>query len=192
MKSVAVLAVSVTLACPVAAQTIDQKSQGACSPTIAEVAGSVSVNLTCNLTDEDLRLNARHNWELAKRDARVLLFSQASYLLPAVNDYVRQPTPAHWAEVRHEVALIHTILTAAIESALAYEATLPHESPQLQGIHSLYRSRGIALSALEVQTEPMPVPGVRQWLVDYSALVHSLTGELDRFDETTLSKTATR
>ncbi|MFG6736478.1 hypothetical protein ACGY6K_12760 [Burkholderia pseudomallei] len=193
MKSVVVLFAVVVSACPAAAQTIGQNTQGACSPTLAEVAGNVNVNLTCNLSDEDLRLNARHNWEIAKRDARILLNAQTTYLLPSVSNYAAQPTPARWAEVRHQVQLIRTVLTAAMESALAYKATLPDADPsQLRGFEVLYRTRGEVLSELEVQAEPMPVPALKQWENRYAGLVNRLYQELARFDETTLSKTAKR
>jgi hypothetical protein len=170
--------------------TVEQHTAGYCSPTIAN-AGNVT-NI-CNLSEEELRLNAKHNWDVARASARAVREAKTLYLFPAIDAYERSPSPQTWTEVKHEVGLVRSMLDVAMRSALQYEATRPQNGPSpLSYIHQIYETKSSELGVLEVKQAPMRPDELRDWLRKYQHVVGQLERELEHFDSTTLSQTTRR
>jgi hypothetical protein len=154
-------------------QTINQQTIGTCSPTIANTQGNVFV--TCNLTNEQLRDNARRNLQLCLVELNALRITQAGYLMPAMEKYSDNPTAANWANVQTYLKETERRLQAAIRSVTDYDSTLI--SSDLDSLHQILRGRSDVLTNVPQQ------PPDRTWVAEFKANYGKLMFDLvDQFE----------
>jgi hypothetical protein len=149
------------------AQNTFQSTQGTCAPAISGVRGNVVVN--CNLTKDELRINAESNLKNCIIELSALGHGQTEYLLPSVVMFISIPTKANWDLVLTEVGQTQKRLQAAVNSAIDYDAQLDvraadpgvHQDSEMQTIHELLFGKEALL--FQLPQKPPDVAFVNNW-----------------------------
>jgi len=153
---------------------------GDCSPTIIGFEGPVQ--LSCNLSADQMRDNAESNLETLASELRILSTAQSGYLIPSLGAYVANPSEQTWAVARGHVARVKRRLDAAIDSAIAYDASLEHQlGPTLQSLHGTLNARAQLLAGLP--EAPPDRDFVVEWASQYRQVLRQLAAELASLQE---------
>ena len=95
-----------------------QTTNERCSPTIADVGGNVTVNLTCNLSRAEEKLNAVENIRLTLRALRGVVVKKIRTYFPSLQSYLAAPDAGNWQIVINDFAALQLrLVDAAIKSS---------------------------------------------------------------------------
>lgn len=166
----------------VAAQTTTQTGGAPCTSMVASVAGNVTINMVCGLTKDELKANAERSLGTAADELGLVVqsnFSKQStnrrYFLSALRDYAATPTRPLWFAVQDHARRSEKYLEAAIDAAIAYDASLRGKtSPILDRLHkSMYERKKLFAS---LRDEPLTPADAKAWATEYEQLLQ-VTGE---------------
>ena len=110
---------------------------------------------------------------------QTLLVTQRVNLLPSIDDYPRDPSPARWLAIRQDVAETTDLIRNAMRAVIDYDARLADGlGPQLKSISGVLRTRGVMVNEVSLSTSPMTPDELKPWQAKYHELIGQLTEEL--------------
>jgi hypothetical protein len=157
------------------------------SRTVAELERPDATTVLCQVDEESSRLLAKRNLQILVTDVRALQSMQAGLLIPAVNQYIAEPTDQRWQLVQKSSEEVKNFVTLALISLQQYE------NRHGQGVISdagpasstfLNRPLGRILGARAVMLEdnrlspPKSADEMTRWKNVYLDLMRRLSGEL--------------
>jgi len=178
------------------------KTEGHCSPVIQNQSGQTQVTIVCG-DKKTQQETAEQNIETLYEAVNKLRNAQNLYLMPALDDYQKNPTEENWTLVKREVSRTFQMVDATIEATINYLGTLKKDNAIVGDIPGLLRSRTGALAVLQSgRTEigvsaayvaqsqqklidvrrdrPISPEEISKWASQYRQLMDRLEGEVAR------------
>ena len=173
-------------------QTIEQLEKilydnANCTPIISNMHSETSIKKTlilCGLSTVSKKNAAIKNLRTLVAQLRQILNTQSSFLLPAVSEYARAPTPEKWAKVTEWSRNVYGLVKLGIRTVLDIDDERAKAiAPSLDDIFGILGMRAQMMSPI-LSGPPMTSDQTRAWADRYRRLVMRLEArliELERY-----------
>ncbi|TPN26614.1 hypothetical protein FKO01_25405 [Mesorhizobium sp. B2-3-3] len=168
---------------PLVAPAAGQVTSGGCSPIVQGVGGNVTINCVAATTPSQKGTVANQNVQFVIDRFHSMLYSNAIFVLPAVDAYLKHPSKARWKVIAEGAQLNHQILEVALKSVFDAEPYLPDSlKPHFDALAQFGMTKSALLFDLPSPDEPMDADQLLSWEDDYRDTVRGIVKELAALD----------
>ncbi len=157
-----------------------------CKPSMVTLeSGFVDLRLTwrCEQNPNVQRLVIDENLETLARRLRQTYTANTRFLLPSMDEYANNPTPAKWKIVQDHCDRLLLLASETIDGLLRYDSSLEHGYADLHSVSSLMYGRTVLLFEIRREEHPVSAFQLSNYSRRYRELVVLLEQAIRRIQE---------